>query len=254
MNLPAEPENSLPDSDHILGRIQSLRQEMGDLCRQVGRDPASVRIVAVTKTHPLRAMVDAIHGGLMDLGENRVQEFLPKIQVIRDSSIQTPGGDNPVFHLIGHLQTNKAKQVVAAGIDLVHSVDSLELARELDKRAGAAGRVQDILLQVNVSGEESKSGMEPELLDPTLGQIVPAMGHLRVVGLMTMAPFEMEADQTRPVFAGLRELLAKASAQYSGAPNFHPQHLSMGMTNDWRQAVTEGATLIRVGSALFGPR
>jgi pyridoxal phosphate enzyme (YggS family) len=199
-------------------------------------------------------MLNAIHAGLADLGENRVQEMVPKMEQVRSMGVLTPKGERPRFHMIGHLQTNKARHVVAAGVDLVHSVDSLDLARELSRRAIAANRVQDILIQVNISGEDTKHGAEPGAVAPLVEAILRDHSGVRIRGYMTMAPFEIEPEQTRPVFAGLRELAARLNAEFGGAPGYEATHLSMGMTNDWRQAVDEGATLVRIGSALFGPR
>jgi pyridoxal phosphate enzyme (YggS family) len=199
-------------------------------------------------------MIEALKGGICDLGENKVQEMIPKMEEVRQGSFATPQGRTPVFHLIGHLQTNKARHVVAAGTDLIHSVDSLDLAKELDKRTRAAGRVQQILLQVSISGEETKSGINPAELPGLVEEILRILPGLHIRGLMTMAPLESEPEATRPVFAGLRQVRDDLRSRFYGCERIDPVHLSMGMTNDWRQAVSEGATLIRIGSALFGPR
>jgi pyridoxal phosphate enzyme (YggS family) len=237
-----------------MDRISAFRSELQSACRTSSRSEDSVRIVAVTKTHPIRAMEVALAAGIYDLGENRVQEAVPKIQQIRSKGTRTPEGRIPQFHLIGHLQSNKAKQVIQAEVDLVHSVDSEHLAQELNRRAEAAGRIQPILLQVSVTGEETKSGLEPNSLESCLETILSSLTSLRVDGFMTMAPFFEDGELARPIFAQLRELSEKMTQTFHRSPQFPNTHLSMGMTNDWRPAVEEGATLIRIGSAFFGER
>lgn len=252
--MTSAPESSLPETAEIHRRLSQLQAEIVDECQKCGRSSDTVRLVAVTKTHPIRAMLDCLSAGVADLGENRVQEAVPKMDEIRREEVRAATGEIPRFHLIGHLQTNKARHVVAARMDLIHSVDSLELIAEIQKRCTAANSTQDILIQVNVSGEESKFGLDPDQLEPLLLTTLETCDRIRIQGLMTMAPFEMEPEETRPVFEGLRKLSEKMALRFHGASGFAPTHLSMGMTNDWRQAVAEGATLIRVGSALFGPR
>ena len=198
-----------------------------------------VTIVAVTKGFGLDAVAAALDAGLADLGENRVQEALDKID--------TPAGRRATWHLIGHLQRNKAKHV-AGRFALVHSLDSVALAEELDRRTGAAGGRQRVLLQVNVAGEAQKSGCAPADA-PAVARRVAGLPHLALEGLMTIAPFSDAEDVQRRTFRGLRELRDALQEEGLWLPT-----LSMGMSADYGPAVEEGATVIRLGTVLFGPR
>ena len=198
-----------------------------------------VTIVAVTKGFGLDAVAAALDAGLTDLGENRVQEALDKID--------TPAGRRATWHLIGHLQRNKAKHV-AGRFALVHSLDSVALAEELDRRTGAAGGRQRVLLQVNVAGEAQKSGCAPADA-PAVARRVAGLPHLALEGLMTIAPFSDAEDVQRRTFRGLRELRDALQEEGLWLPT-----LSMGMSADYGTAVEEGATVIRLGTVLFGPR
>lgn len=200
-----------------------------------------VTIVAVTKGFGLDAVAAALDAGLTDLGENRVQEALDKIA--------TPAGRRATWHLIGHLQRNKAK-LVAGRFALVHSLDSVGLAEELEKRAGGAGAGarQRVLLQVNVAGEAQKSGCTPADA-PGVARRVAGLPHLALEGLMTIAPFTDDQDVQRRTFRGLRELRDALQEEGLWLPT-----LSMGMSADYGTAVEEGATVIRLGTVLFGPR
>jgi len=198
-----------------------------------------VTIVAVTKGFGLDAVAAALDAGLTDLGENRVQEALDKID--------TPAGRRATWHLIGHLQRNKAKHV-AGRFALVHSLDSVALAEELDRRTGAAGGRQRVLLQVNVAGEAQKSGCAPADA-PAVARRVAGLPHLALEGLMTIAPFSDAEDVQRRTFRGLRELRDALQEEGLWLPT-----LSMGMSADYGPAVEEGATVIRLGTVLFGPR
>jgi pyridoxal phosphate enzyme (YggS family) len=199
-----------------------------------------VTIVAVTKGFGLDAVAAALDAGLGDLGENRVQEALDKIA--------TPEGRRATWHLIGHLQRNKAKHV-AGRFALVHSLDSVALAEELDQRAEAVGDArQRVLLQVNVAGEAQKSGCAPAEA-PAVARRVAALPHLALEGLMTIAPFTDAEDVQRRTFRGLRELRDALQEEGLWLPT-----LSMGMSADYGPAVEEGATVIRLGTVLFGPR
>ena len=198
-----------------------------------------VTIVAVTKGFGLDAVAAALDAGLTDLGENRVQEALDKID--------TPAGRRATWHLIGHLQRNKAKHV-AGRFALVHSLDSVALAEELDRRTGAAGGRQRVLLQVNVAGEAQKSGCAPSDA-PAVARRVAGLPHLALEGLMTIAPFTDAEDVQRRTFRGLRELRDALQEEGLWLPT-----LSMGMSADYGPAVEEGATVIRLGTVLFGPR
>ncbi len=198
-----------------------------------------VTIVAVTKGFGLDAVEAALAAGLTDLGENRVQEALDKID--------TPAGRRATWHLIGHLQRNKAKHVPGR-FALVHSVDSGELAEELDRRGAAHGTTVRVLLQVNVAGEAQKSGCAPAEA-PALARRTAALPHLALEGLMTIAPFTDAADVQRRTFRGLRALRDALQEEGLWLPT-----LSMGMSGDYALAVEEGATVVRLGTVLFGPR
>jgi pyridoxal phosphate enzyme (YggS family) len=230
----------------IAERASRVRERIEAACARTGRDPAGVTLVAVTKTHPIDVVRAAVEAGLTDLGENRVQDLVAKSDAVPG---RASGG--PVrWHLVGHLQRNKARDA-AARADVFHALDSLVLAEVLDRKAGEAGRVLECLVQVNVSGEVSKSGVEPAAAHD-LASSADAMPHLRVIGLMTIAaPAVARGDLesiVRPQLASLREL----RDGYRGPAVL--AHLSMGMTDDLDVAVEEGATLVRVGSALFGER
>jgi len=219
-------------------RLAHVRAEIARRQATAGRtDP--VTIVAVTKGFGLDAVEAALAAGLADVGENRVQEALEKLD--------TPTGRRATWHLVGHLQRNKAKHV-AGRFALIHSVDSAELAEELDKRASTHGAKQRVLLQVNVAGEAQKSGCAPAEA-PVLARRVAAQPHLALEGLMTIAPFTDDQDVQRRTFRGLRVLRDTLQEEGLWLPT-----LSMGMSADYGVAVEEGATAIRLGTVLFGPR
>lgn len=218
-------------------RYQAVRRQVADACDAVGRDPDEVVIVAVTKTVGAEAVRQALIAGCIDFGENRVQEFLGKYGLFPTAR----------WHFIGTLQSNKVKDVVGRAV-LIHSVDSLHLLREVDRRAEGVDVVQPILLQVNVSGEETKHGFEPSDLSDALAE-ASALEHVAVQGLMTMAPLGRPED-ARPIFRELREL--RDSLRETAPDGVKLDELSMGMTNDFRVAVEEGATIVRVGGAIFG--
>ena len=219
-------------------RLQDVR---GEIARQqaAGGWTHPVTIVAVTKGFGADAVAAALAAGLADIGENRVQEALDKMAA--------PGTAGAVWHLIGHLQRNKAK-LVPGRFAVVQSLDSSELAVELDRRAQAAGATLRVLLQVNVAGEEQKSGCAPEQA-PALARQVAGLAHLRLEGLMTLAPFTDDVAIQRRVFRALRELRDALQQEGVWLPT-----LSMGMSADFATAVAEGATTIRLGTRLFGPR
>ena len=219
-------------------RLAHVRAEIARRQAIAGRTHP-VTIVAVTKGFGLDAVAAALDAGLTDLGENRVQEALDKID--------TPAGRRATWHLIGHLQRNKAKHV-AGRFALVHSLDSVALAEELDRRTGAAGGRQRVLLQVNVAGEARKSGCAPADA-PAVARRVAGLPHLALEGLMTIAPFTDAEDVQRRTFRGLRELRDALQEEGLWLPT-----LSMGMSADYGPAVEEGATVIRLGTVLFGPR
>ena len=219
--------------------LKLVEERIQKACQRAGRNRSEVEIVAVTKTHPPEVVQAAAALGVKIFGENKVQEARAKIHET---------GDGLRWDLIGHLQTNKTRDAVRL-FELIHSVDSLRLAEVLDKEAAQAGKNQRVLLEVNVSGEKSKFGILPDQLDGTL-KSMNALPHLIVEGFMTMAPFSDDPEKARPCFRRLREQRDRTSRE-SGIPL---PHLSMGMSGDFEVAVQEGATLVRIGTAIFGKR
>lgn len=217
-----------------------VAERVDQACRRAGRDPGSVRIIAISKTQPLERVRDAWGAGIREFGENRSKELAEKADAM---------GPGPVWHFVGHLQTNKVKQVVGRAA-LIHSVDSLHLARAIDQEASAGGLRQPVLLQVNVAGEETKSGFEAKGLDEALTNI-SMMRSLDIKGFMTIAPFTGDEEEIRRVFAALRGLREEAAELH---PRMGLEWLSMGMTNDFEIAVEEGASILRIGTAIFGER
>jgi pyridoxal phosphate enzyme (YggS family) len=219
--------------------LDAISERIERACARAGRDPDSVRLVAVSKTFPADRVRKLLDAGHRLFGENLVQEALAKIPEVRAGA---------VWHLVGTLQRNKARHAVGV-FELIHSVDDLRLAAELDRRAAAAGLRQAILVQLNLAGEGTKSGVGESDLAPLLDGIA-GMGHLDLRGLMTIPPPVEVAEQSRLHFARLRELRDRAAGRL-GRPL---PELSMGMTDDFEVAAEEGATLIRVGRAIFGER
>ena len=219
------------------GNLKTVRREIAAALERAGRAGEEVRLVAVTKTVGPDEIGAAAALGLRDFGENRLQEAVPKLRLF-------PGLR---WHFIGHLQSNKAKDVLA-GFTLIHSLDRLSLVRALQRRAEQLDREARCLLQLNISGEESKFGLsEAEL--PDFLDVLNDYPRIRVEGLMTMAPWGEDSAGARPIFRRLREL-----QQQHRRPGLELAELSMGMTGDYIVAVEEGATIVRIGSALFGPR
>jgi hypothetical protein len=220
----------MPD---IQGNVDRVREAVAGACRRAGRNPADVLLIAVSKTVDLDRIRAAVAAGVPALGENRVQEARDKVEAL---------GRPVPWHLIGSLQSNKAKDA-ARLFDWIHSVDRLDLAQEIDRRAGALGRTVEGLIQVNVGDEPQKGGAPAgevkRLVDQTRG-----LAHLKIRGLMAIPPAVEEAEAARPYFRRLRELRDEI-----GLP-----HLSMGMSADYEVAIEEGATMVRVGTAIFGPR
>ncbi|MFA5467302.1 MAG: YggS family pyridoxal phosphate-dependent enzyme [Candidatus Izemoplasmatales bacterium] len=221
--------------------IRFIREEIGSAALRSGRDPSAVRLMAVTKTVDDARILEAIEAGVDIMGENYVQEAKRKIETM-DVDVK--------WHMIGHLQSNKAKYAVRF-FDMIHSVDRLGLAEELDKRSAAVGRVTTVLIEVNVSGEESKSGIPAEEA-PALVRKIASLDHLSIRGLMTMPPWFEDPEHARPYFVALRDLRDRIAAEE--IPGVDLCELSMGMSADYRVAVEEGATIVRIGTAIFGPR
>ena len=214
----------------IAERLEAVRAEIAQICERADRDPREVRLIAVSKTHPPETIREALAAGQIEFGENRVQEGLAKLDELADSEAR--------IHLIGHLQRNKAR--FAGRFASVQSIDSVRLAEAVARQLDAP---LDALLEVNVAGEASKQGFAPAELESAFAQIA-ALPQLRVRGLMTIAPLVADAEQVRPVFRRLREL-----RDALGLPE-----LSMGMSNDYAVAIEEGATIVRIGRAVFGER
>ena len=238
-------------------QLAEVRSQIASACTQAGRDSQDVVLVAVSKTHPAATVLEALRAGQEVFGENRPEEALAKMAAVAEAL--PPGAPAPRWHMIGHVQSRKARAVVP-GFSLIHSVDSLKLAHKLSQQAEAYGSPQDILLEINVSGEESKSGLAAtgwvhsatvrESLWRDI-QSMLALPSIRVSGLMTMAPIVDDPEQARPVFVGLRQLREALRETF---PQSDWPELSMGMTDDYPVAIAEGATLVRIGRAIFGRR
>lgn len=226
----------------VAENLEHIRERMNAACSRAGRDPAGVRLVAVTKTVPTDRILEGVEAGLTILGENYIQEARKKMEALQGLAVS--------WHFIGHLQSNKAR-VAAECCDWIHSVDRPGLAVALDRQARKRGRVIPVLLQVNVGDEESKSGVQPDAL-PELFKSVTVLSGLSVRGLMTLPPYFEDPEKVRPFFKLLRELLERLR-EMSPSPG-ELTELSMGMSNDFEVAIEEGATLVRIGTALFGQR
>ena len=237
----------------IAENIAQVQKQIADACARANRDPRDVTLIAVSKTHPAEAVLEAIAAGAQHFGENRVEEAEIKIPLVNGQT------SVPItWHMIGHIQSRKAKDVIPL-FERVHSVDSLKLAGKLSAAALDLGKNLEVLLEVNVSGEESKYGFQASAwrdnaavraaLWEEIGQILKLPG-VHVRGLMTMAPIVEDVEQARPVFASLAQLRTALVTDFAvDLPD-----LSMGMTDDYPVAVEEGATLVRVGRAIFGER
>jgi len=223
----------------IAAHLSAVREQIKQAAARAGRDPSAVRLIAVSKTHPAAAVDAAVAAGQRVFGESRVQESRDKIPAC------PPGLE---WHFIGHLQKNKVRQALPL-FSFFHSVDSTALAETINRIAGETGKPVDGLLEVNVSGEESKYGFTPDRLRAEFPALAK-LPHLRIRGLMTMAPYSDNPQDARPVFRTLRELREELQSAHG-----HPlPELSMGMSGDFEPAVEEGATLVRVGSSIFGAR
>jgi pyridoxal phosphate enzyme (YggS family) len=214
---------------------------MEKAARKAGRDPAGIRLIAVSKTKPVSMIREAVAAGVTDLGENYVQEARDKIPQI---------SGNVTWHFIGHLQTNKAKYV-ARLFDWVHTVDRVEITDALNRRAEMENRTLNVLIEVNVGKEETKSGIMEENLLPLVAHVAEKP-FLSLKGLMVIPPLTLEPEEAREYFIKTRRLAEQVEAQH--IPNVSMEELSMGMTSDFEVAIEEGATMIRVGTAIFGPR
>jgi pyridoxal phosphate enzyme (YggS family) len=227
---------------NIADNLKAVRQRMVDTCLRCGRDPASVRLVCVTKTVDADVVKAAIAAGAGMFGENYIQEARDKCRLLADDPVS--------WHFIGHLQTNKAKYAVKL-FDLIHTVDSRRLAEELDREARKIGKVQRVLIQVNIGQETTKSGIDVASAASLVSDI-GSLPNLLLRGLMVIPPFFDEPERVRPFFRELRKL--RDDWVSSGIASEHLAELSMGMTGDFEAAIEEGATLVRIGTAIFGER
>jgi pyridoxal phosphate enzyme (YggS family) len=219
-------------------RLRAVQERIAAAATRAGRAEDGITLIAVSKTFPSHVIADALDAGVVDLGENRAQELKEKAAVL---------GPRPRWHFIGHLQTNKVRQVVGTA-SLIHSVDRVGLAEAIARRAETLGIAQDVLLEVNISGEGSKHGVEPQGAI-ALALEVAAFDSLRVRGLMTIPPYPEKPEDSRPLYEDMAELSMRLRSQLPDATD-----LSMGMTRDFEVAVEQGATHVRVGEAIFGPR
>ncbi len=222
-------------------RYRGVLARVEEAAARAGRDPASVRLVAVSKTVDPERVRQAYEAGARDFGENYVQEAVAKADALPPDAR---------WHMIGHLQSNKAKRAVET-FDWVHSLDRPSLAQALEKAAARRGRGLDVLIQVNVGREPTKSGTDPEGA-VALARAAPRWPHLRIRGLMAIPPYLADPEEVRPYFRALRELRDRIAAL--GLPGVEMVELSMGMSHDFPVAIEEGATMVRVGTAIFGPR
>lgn len=225
----------------IADNLKTVADRIASAAKSSGRDLSSVKLVVVTKTVDVDRIREAVDAGASILGENRVQEAKEKIEKL---------GPIASWHLIGHLQTNKAKYAVKL-FYLIHSVDSLELAKEIDKQAAKIGKVQDVLIEVSISGEASKAGVAPENAAALIKDAVK-LKNISIKGLMTIPPFSDNPEDSRPYFKKLREL--SESVARENIPGVSMKELSMGMSGDFEVAIEEGSTMVRVGTAIFGKR
>jgi pyridoxal phosphate enzyme (YggS family) len=243
------------DQNEIRANLARVRERIAAAALRAERDPGKVTLVAITKTHPAHVVMAAYREGLREFGENRVGEANAKIPSVRE---QIPLPDRPRWHMVGHLQRRKARLAVAL-FDIIHAVDSLRLAERIDRMAAESEKTVPVLLEVNVSGEASKYGFDmslaagPEAQAAFVADVeqILALPHLRLSGLMTMAPIVADPEQARPVFVALRRLRDELNRRF---PEADWRELSMGMTDDFEVAVEEGATMVRIGRAIFGER
>jgi len=225
----------------IKENIEVIKKEIETICLERNRDPKDVTLIAVTKTVGIERIKEAIDAGITDIGENKVQELMDKYEDLRNYAN---------FHLIGHLQSNKVKYIIDK-VKLIHSVDSLKLIDEIDKRAKKSNKIVNILIQVNVAREETKFGIDINEVDDYI-EYASKFDNIKVQGLMTIAPYYEDPEKTRPIFRILKEKFDElANIKYN---NVEMKYLSMGMTNDYKVAIEEGSNMIRIGTKIFGER
>ena len=225
----------------IVENIKQVEENIKQACEKVGRNPEEVTLIAVSKTKPYTAIEEALPSGILDYGENKVQEMCEKMEIL-PKDIH--------WHMIGHLQTNKVKYIVGKTA-LIHSVDSLHLAKEIEKQAAKNNVIVPILIEVNIAEEESKFGIHKEETIALVREVAQ-MQHVHIRGLMTIAPYVENPEDNRPYFKGIRQL--SVDIKQENIDNVDMDVLSMGMTGDYMVAIEEGATLVRVGTGIFGER
>ena len=229
-------------SEVIQDNYRAVREKINEACKRVGRKPEEVTLIAVSKTKPLSDIEKLIKIDVIEFGENKPQELREKFDAV----------STPVrFHQIGHLQTNKVKYIINKAV-LIHSVDSIKLASVIEKEAEKRNIHVNVLIEVNYAGEDTKFGVSKEEVLPLVKEIAEKYRHINIRGLMTIAPFVDDPEENRPIFKGMHELLLDIKSQ--NIDNVDMSILSMGMTNDYEVAIEEGATMVRVGTAIFGER
>jgi pyridoxal phosphate enzyme (YggS family) len=257
-DMETKEQRSEVGSASVARNLEQVRGRIEQAATRVGRDPNGVTIVAVSKLFPLEKIQEAYLAGVRQFGENRVYEAAEKVPQV-ETWIRESEGEPIIWHMVGHLQRRKVEDACEL-FDLVHSVDSIRLARRIDLLCGRAGKVMPVLLEVNVSGEESKYGFDlgrwPDSEEPLEGFLTAVkemltLRHVKIQGLMTMAPLVEDPEKARPTFRGLRRLRDLLREEFQDASW---EELSMGMSNDFEVAVEEGATMVRLGRILFGPR
>ena len=232
-----------PAQEPLAVRLADVRARLAAAAQRSGRNPDEVRLIAISKTHPAAVIRQAVESGAADLGENRVQEA--------DGKIAEIGREHVRWHLVGHLQANKARRAVNL-FDVIHSLDTVDLAQRLDRLCAEEGRASlPVLIQVDLGHEETKSGVDESELTHMVDSLGP-LTHLKLIGLMTLPPFFDDPEQSRPYFRRLRELRDELNQR--GAFGDGTGELSMGMTHDFEVAIEEGATMVRIGTAIFGER
>ena len=226
----------------LIDNYNEIRHEIDEACKRVDRDPSEVTLIAVSKTKPLEMIEELAAEGVMEFGENKPQELKQKYENV----------SKPVhFHQIGHLQTNKVKYIIDKAV-LIHSVDSIHLAEMIEKEAEKKDVTANVLIEVNYAEEDSKFGVKKDEVLTLVREIATYFKRVHIMGLMTIAPFVENPEENRAVFRGMHELLLDIKSQ--NIDNIDMSVLSMGMTNDYKVAVEEGATMVRVGTAIFGER
>ncbi|PKM50266.1 MAG: YggS family pyridoxal phosphate-dependent enzyme [Firmicutes bacterium HGW-Firmicutes-7] len=225
----------------IKSNIEEIHSKVIEACRQVGRRQEEVTLIAVTKTKPIEAMEQALSCGIIHVGENKVQEIINKYPHFEN---------NFKWHMIGHLQTNKIKSIIDK-VELIHSVDRMKLAQLISLEASKINKVQNILIQVNIAEEETKFGIEKNEVEAFIKEAAQ-LPNICIKGLMTVAPFVEDAEENRPIFREMFQVFVDINSK--NIDNVTMDVLSMGMTNDFEVAIEEGATMVRIGTAIFGER